>query len=88
MNCQQSAITFLNDEGEAVEVMKIAVKTFEDKEYINEEYESNFTGTKQVIKEYTHHKDLEDIIICRLSQSSQYCVSIKNILLLSYFGIC
>lgn len=68
--------------------MKIAVKTFEDNEYINEEYESNFTGTKQVIKEYTHHKDLEDIIIYRLSQSSQDCVSIKNILLLSYFGIC
>lgn len=50
--------------------MNIAVKTFEDNEYINEEYESNFTGTKQVIKEYTHHKDLEDIIIYRLSQSS------------------
>lgn len=68
--------------------MKIAVKTFEDNEYINEEYESNLRGTRQAIKEYTHHKDLEDIIIYKLSQSSQDCVSIKNILLLSYFRIC
>lgn len=45
-------------------------------------------GTKQAIKEYTHHNDLEDIIVYKVSQNSQDCVSIKNTLLLSYFGIC
>lgn len=45
-------------------------------------------GTKQTIKEYTYHKDLENIIVYRVSQSSQDCVSIKNTLLLSYFVIC
>lgn len=36
-------MTFFNNGGEAVEVMEIAVKTFEDNEYINKEYERNLT---------------------------------------------